>query len=907
MRFLGPARLRFSNEPVELVRQAGRRLLVLVAVLIAGAAFMAQPARAQAGSTCPPGPTSPPGNVNGTLLLTDTVPGNSNSDATRLALARDAANDQSIVQIACTFTQQTDGKSGTWTSTNGETVTHILVKASTVQQVYAVSSPGTSGNWSTQCIQNNGGQQPTISGIFCYGSPDQDSGTVTIIKRTENGLGAFDFAVTKLPGGAPVDVSVTTTGANNPASSSAISLAPGSYEIAEISGNPAGSVLTGISCTSNKRAPFSGNVGTGKVEIDDLTAGENIECTFVNEYPRKEARLTVIKEVPGNGDQTSFTFANNGPQGPADFALQDGKSQTFTATGQYEISEAQQTGYVLTGITCTGTGANSQGDSVSVPDGKLVVTLDDGDDITCTFTNERRDGKTGSLKVRKVTIGGDDTFNFTATGQPAFSLKNGDMQTFSGLAPGQYTVKEVDLPAGWKLQSVACTGGGNKQGNGITVDVAGNQTVTCTFTNFKEKDERMEDVTKVFIHRRVDNLLTHGPDRARMLQRLQPGEPPVSMKDTPPLKLGNAPAGSSAAFVNPFTPAGEGLFAREDADEQPWSRSTGHASPLLSSISSQLSGLGAGGTSNFKFGTSLSEVREAAIAAEAERQKANLTAAGLSFTGQPYVNPYDTMRQGFDLWIEGHVSRYSDGTGGIGRDGTFRLLYVGADYAIAPGVLIGALVQVDDTREDLDDPTLAGEVEGTGWMAGPYVGIRLLDNLFLDARAAWGRSSNDIWLDDPAAGYRTGSFDTDRWLASANLTGNYDYGPWRLSPQLGIAYGAESYDTYFNSLGQAVEGSRARIGRLTGGAEVGYRIPLDSGAVLEPHIGLTGIWNFDTDDLVVGGVLVESQESRARVEGGLLYRAPTGLAMRAAVSYDGIGADDFEAVSGQMWINVPLN
>jgi outer membrane autotransporter protein len=182
-----------------------------------------------------------------------------------------------------------------------------------------------------------------------------------------------------------------------------------------------------------------------------------------------------------------------------------------------------------------------------------------------------------------------------------------------------------------------------------------------------------------------------------------------------------------------------------------------------------------------------------------------------------------------------------------------------------------------------------------------------LDNLFLDARAAWGTSSNDIWLADAVAGRRSGSFDTDRWLASANLTGNYNYGPWRLSPQLGIAYGSEAYDTYFNNLGQAVEGSRATIGRLTGGAEVGYRVMLDSGAILEPHVSLTGIWNFDTDDVSIGGVLVQSDETRARVEGGLIYRTPTGFAMRGAVAYDGIGGDDFEAVSGQLWVSVPLN
>ena len=52
---------------------------------------------------------------------------------------------------------------------------------------------------------------------------------------------------------------------------------------------------------------------------------------------------------------------------------------------------------------------------------------------------------------------------------------------------------------------------------------------------------------------------------------------------------------------------------------------------------------------------------------------------------------------------------------------------MGADYVLAPGVLVGALVQVDDTKEDTDDPELKGEIDGTGWMAGPYLGVRLYE------------------------------------------------------------------------------------------------------------------------------------------------------------------------------------
>jgi len=48
-------------------------------------------------------------------------------------------------------------------------------------------------------------------------------------------------------------------------------------------------------------------------------------------------------------------------------------------------------------------------------------------------------------------------------------------------------------------------------------------------------------------------------------------------------------------------------------------------------------------------------------------------------------------------------------------------------------------------------------------------------------------------------------------------------------------------------------------------------------------------------------------ERTAKIEGGILVRTANGWAFRAAASYDGIGAEDFESYSGSLWVNVPLN
>ena len=147
--------------------------------------------------------------------------------------------------------------------------------------------------------------------------------------------------------------------------------------------------------------------------------------------------------------------------------------------------------------------------------------------MTCTYFNEQQKGK---LTVKKVTIGGDDTFNFTVQGQSGFTLHNGGQQSFD-LAPGSYSVSETNLPNGWTLQGASCSQGGTLTGTTISATVTSNVTTTCTFTNFKKKDDRAGDVTKLFIHRRVDNLLSNEPDRARVIRRLDDDAPAAGLKD----------------------------------------------------------------------------------------------------------------------------------------------------------------------------------------------------------------------------------------------------------------------------------------------------------------------------------------------------------------------------------------
>ncbi len=832
----------------------------------------------------------------------------------------------------CDTTARATKKMGTWSS--DFTVTHIAVWGGNGVAYFDVRD-GTFGEWSTKCLLNTGGQQPEKSGVACFGTVTTPSNhTIEIKKVSVGGDGTFNFTTHPSLG----FTSLTTVGGT--ATSGTISKPAGKYTVTETV--PSGWDLTDITCTGDTDGKSKIKKNDGKVEID-LDKGENIVCTFTN---KKKGSIKIIKDAGGD-TTTSFDFEFKKDTAQT-FSLKGGEDKTFSnlKQGKYTITEKTlPSGWTLEDIACTG---DTDGKSkISKNEGKVEIDLDKGENIVCTFTNKKKgsikiikdaDGDTttsfnfefkkdtpqtfsltggtnkifpdlkqgkytvtektlpsgwtlenivceggsdisvskpkveinlnpgetvtctfknrrpkGTLKIRKTTIGGDGNFNFSVSGQPGFQLSNGGEKVFT-LDVGQYTVEEVGLPNGWILKDATC-GQGNKTGNAITVDLDANETIVCTFTNFKEKDDRMTDVTKVFINRRVDNLLSHGPDRARVLRRLddERGESLKDGGDFEPLKI------------------------------------TGQSEDRAADL---------------KITGSLSSLRAAAAAAESQRVKEQ---AGLEFGGAPYPYGMPTMKQRFDLWVEGQLTSYDDSTGGINREGDFKILYIGADYAITPGILLGALVQIDRTDEKVDEDDLKGNIDGTGWMAGPYLGIKLRDDLFFDARAAWGRSDNDISLTDPVTGPRTGSFKTDRWLASASLTGNYQFGALRVAPQVEIAYGNESSQTYKNSLGQTIDAVDVTIGRLTFGPEFSYRKVTEDGTIIEPHLSIKGIWNFDTEELKLSTGTYETGELRAQIEGGIIVRLPDGYAVRAAGSYDGLGDDDLEAWSFKTWFNMPLN
>jgi len=88
--------------------------------------------------------------------------------------------------------------------------------------------------------------------------------------------------------------------------------------------------------------------------------------------------ITIVKEAEPGG-ATGFEFLGD----LGSFSLDAGRSEVFRnlEIGDYEVTEVVPDGWVLAGVLCTG------GDSDLTDDG-VIIHLDPGESITCTFTNE---------------------------------------------------------------------------------------------------------------------------------------------------------------------------------------------------------------------------------------------------------------------------------------------------------------------------------------------------------------------------------------------------------------------------------------------------------------------------------------------------------------------------------------
>jgi hypothetical protein len=213
--------------------------------------------------------------------------------------------------------------------------------------------------------------------------------------------------------------------------------------------------------------------------------------------------ITIVKNsVPD--DAQDFSFVPTGDLGTEMFHLDDdgddgnGTASSITVEAFLEgvatVSELQQEGWDLTGLSCTA-GGTVLLDGAGGPTGEVEILAEPGEVVTCTYTNTKR----GRIVIDEVTLPGGDlqTFEFNLAGGPdaigaSFMLADQSIPYDSGtVRPGIYSVAQSDPGAEWDLASAVCDDGSPIAA--VVLDPG--EVVTCTFTNIKRGSLVIDEVT----------------------------------------------------------------------------------------------------------------------------------------------------------------------------------------------------------------------------------------------------------------------------------------------------------------------------------------------------------------------------------------------------------------------------
>lgn len=196
--------------------------------------------------------------------------------------------------------------------------------------------------------------------------------TITIAKETvvPDNEPVFDFT-SDIPGS--TNFSVT-----NGSDITIMNVPPGTFTIEEEITN--GFALTDIDCVG---LDFTPNIPARTVTLD-IEEDEDVTCTFTN---TTSGTIIIEKEtVPMGGDGFGFTEDITGEDG--EFTLDDGDDEVFlnVAPGEYMVTEQDPVidpgEFFLTDIVC-----DDMGSSVDLITRTATIDLDEGEVITCTFTN----------------------------------------------------------------------------------------------------------------------------------------------------------------------------------------------------------------------------------------------------------------------------------------------------------------------------------------------------------------------------------------------------------------------------------------------------------------------------------------------------------------------------------------
>lgn len=289
---------------------------------------------------------------------------------------------------------------------------------------------------------------------------------------------------------------------------------------------------------------------------------------------------------------------------------------------------------------------------------------------------------------------------------------------------------------------------------------------------------------------------------------------------------------------------------------------------------------------NTNFNTSLTQWGSAITGAE----KARLEKAREELAKKKIKLPRELTAANpkLDVWARAHHTAFEADDRKVGDALT---TYVGADYKVRRDLLVGGMVQVDETERGID-ANAPGSVAGQAYMAGPYMAYRVTPGITLDAKTAIGVAEDSAVADTGSA-----DFATNRMLSEARVTSNVAIDKWTLTQKGAVTY----IDERSSASVPGVAGSAVDATRLSVGPELKRPIDAGDGKSLEPFVFYKKSLNLDR-----GGPL-DLSGSQDIVGGGVSLNKQNAYQIRATADFTETQAEKLDnSVAGRVQVNVPL-
>ncbi|MEE2524471.1 DUF11 domain-containing protein [Pseudarthrobacter sp. J47] len=382
-------------------------------------------------------------------------------------------------------------------SGTGNTSDSVTFQPLVLNKQYTITEPGLPDGWTQGAVTCTGlvdedtqlaGFQFTVTtpgqAITCSLTNTATPGEVEVTKTVTGVMDDFEwsipFTINPVPAGQDATQNATTA---DPTVGWTGLLTGEQYTLTEQV--PDGWTGGAITCTVTHADNTTDNVeGTFTIE-----AGDSVACAVTNEVLPGE--LTIIKNTVGGNGSFDFTVtgAENGVVVQETIVTADGTGSTtvpLVPGVHYTVTEVNPgAGWTMGDFVCT---LNNQ--TVTVP-----FTVGADDDISCSITNTAH----GRIIVVKNVDGADGTFEFDGSwtsGSPALVDGGFDITTtagtgnatFNDVAPGTYSVTELDPAPEYDGTGLTCVGsldGDTSSATGMvgTIDLDPGETVTCTYTN----------------------------------------------------------------------------------------------------------------------------------------------------------------------------------------------------------------------------------------------------------------------------------------------------------------------------------------------------------------------------------------------------------------------------------------